>query len=469
MPRSVAKAGSRILQQLVERSRSTALPPPVPLESLQKQLELSIKSPPVGRVVRMALLTLGLTMVPFIGWATMTTMERAVIATGQLVPEGRRKTVNLLEPGILRRLLVQEGSIVQAGQPLLQLDVTQAESSADLAKAAFWGGRARAARLRVEQVDGRELQFPEDLLRAAAADPGIQVFVAAEQAFFQARWAAFDGQVLVQERAITQLQEQVIGVQAQREGAERQVRTVREQIAGYNRLLTQGFASRFTILNLQQLEAGFVATIGQANAQEAQLREGIIQAQGQLSALRLTRLSEIANELQMTEASVATAAQQLRAAQDILTRREVLAPEAGKVTNIQAFTPGSTIQTGQAILDLVPLNDRLVVEGQIQPTDIEQVAVGQRVNIRLSSYRMRSVPLLHGHVSVVGADAQTSPSGTQYFTMRAEFDAGTFELVPEVEPVAGMPTEIYVLGEKRTPMSYLWGPLLNSARRTFRD
>jgi HlyD family secretion protein len=457
------------LQQLVERSRSTALPPPIPLESLQQQLEQSIKSPPVGRVVRMALLTLGLTLVPFIGWATMTTMERAVISSGQLVPEGRRKTVNLLEPGILRRLLVQEGSVVEAGQPLLQLDVTQAETSADAAKAAFWGGRARAARLRAEQADNRELRFPEDLLRAAASDPAIQVFVAAEQAFFQARWAAFDGQTGVQERAITQLQEQVAGAQAQRQGAEHQVRTVREQIAGYNRLLTQGFASRFTVLNLQQLEAGFVATIGQSNAQEAQLREGIIQAQGQLATMRLTRLAEIANDLQMTEASIATAMQQLRAAQDILARREVLAPEAGKVTNIQAFTPGATIQSGQAILDLVPINDRLIVEGHIQPTDIEQVAVGQRVNIRLTSYRMRSVPLLHGHITVVGADIQAMPNGTQYFMMRAEFEPGALESTPEVGLLAGMPTEVYVLGEKRTPMSYLWAPLLNSTRRSFRD
>jgi HlyD family secretion protein len=194
------------LQQLVERSRSTALPPPIPLESLQKQLELSIKSPPVGHVVRTSLLTLALTIVPFIGWATMTTMEQAVLASGQLIPEGRRKTVNLLEPGILRQLLVQEGTIVQAGQPLLQLDVTQAESSADQAKAAFWGGRARTARLRAEQAERRNLQFPEDLLAAAAADPAIQVFISAEKSFFEARWSAFDGQASVQERAISQLQ-----------------------------------------------------------------------------------------------------------------------------------------------------------------------------------------------------------------------------------------------------------------------
>ena len=275
----------------------------------------------------------------------------------------------------------------------------------------------------------------------------------------------------MQERAITQLQEQVAGAQAQRDGAGRQLMAVREQIAGYNRLLTQGYASRFTVLNLQQQEARFVATIGQANAQEAQLREGIIQAQRQLEGLRLARLSEIANDLQTTEATTAAALQQLRAAQDVLTRREVLSPEAGKVTNIQAFTPGATIQTGQPILDLVPLNDRLVVEGRVQPTDIEQVSVGQRANIRLSSYRTRNVPMLEGRVIVVGADVQVPPNngGDPYFLVRVEFDAGQLDSVPDLAPVAGMPAELYILGERRTPFAYLWTPLSAAARRALRD
>ncbi|SDB73967.1 HlyD family efflux transporter periplasmic adaptor subunit, partial [Belnapia rosea] len=251
----------------------------------------------------------------------------------------------------------------------------------------------------------------------------------------------------------------------------RQLMAVREQIAGYNQLLTQGYASRFTVLNLQQQEAGFVATIGQANAQEAQLREGIIQAQRQLEGLRLARLSEIANDLQATEATTAAALQQLRSAQDILTRREVLAPEAGKVTNIQAFTPGASIQPGQPVLDLVPLNDRLVVEGKVLPTDIEQVSVGQRANIRLTAFRMRSVPMLEGQVIVVGADVQQPPnnSGEPYFLVRAEFDGTALEQVAELAPVPGMPAELYILGERRTPLAYLWGPLNAAARRAFRD
>ncbi|MBL6456707.1 HlyD family type I secretion periplasmic adaptor subunit [Belnapia sp. T6] len=460
------------MRSLVNQGRPAALPPPIPLSSLQTQIELSMQSPPVKLVVRRALLTLSLTLLPIVGWATLTTSERAVIANGQLIPEGRRKTVNLAEAGILRTMLVREGSVVKAGEPLLQLDVTQAEASALQAKAAYWGGRARIARLKTEQAERRELDFPEDVLKAAAADAAIQVFLDVERGFFRARWAAFDGQIGVQERAIAQLQEQVAGAQAQREGATRQVQSIREQIIGYNRLLSQGYASRFTVLNLQQQEASFVATIGQATAQEAQLREGIAQAQRQLEGIRLTRLSDIANDLQTTEASTATALQQLRAAQDILTRREVLAPEDGKVTNIQAFTPGASIGAGQPILDLVPAHDRLVIEAHIMPTDIEQVVPGQRVNIRLLPYRMRRVPLLPGSLTIVSPDIQVPAQGQgnePFYLGRAEFDDNAFEHKHDIRTVAGMPVEIYILGDKRTPLAYLMGPLTRSARRAFVD
>ena len=124
------------MQLMVPQGWPTALPP-VPLEVLRQQVGLSVQRPGLGHMLRLTALGLGLTLIPFLGWATMTRMEQAVPAAAQLVPEGRRKTVNLLEPDILRRIMVQEGSLVQAGQPLLQLDVTQAEADAIRARAAY--------------------------------------------------------------------------------------------------------------------------------------------------------------------------------------------------------------------------------------------------------------------------------------------------------------------------------------------
>ena len=439
--------------------------PPHGGPALSQLIDASVPSPPVSVVMRTALLTLGLTLVPFIGWATMTRMEQAVLAEGQLVPDGRRKTVNLLEPGILREMVVQEGAVVQAGQPLLRLDLAQSEAAAAQARAAYWSGRARAVRLAAERADQRRLAFPAEVEARAAAEPAIAVFLQAEQTLFAARWAAFDGQVAVQERAIAQLREQATGARAQRDGAARQAAAVREQIAGYNRLLSQGYASRFLVLNLQQQEAGFGATIGQAEAQEAQLREGIAQAERQLAGLQLRRLADIATDSQAIEADIAAAQQQLRAADDALVRREVLAPEAGRVTNIRAFTPGASIASGEPVLDLVPIEDQLVAELRLLPTDIDQVVVGQRARLRLTALRQANLPMLPGQVIAISPDMQTNAAGQAFYLIRVALESEAPGLMPQRSLVAGMPAEAFLIGESRSPLGYFWEPVRGSARR----
>ena len=124
------------------------------------------------RIALAALLVLGLGVAGLLGWAAVTPLERAVIAGGALVAEGKRKTISLLEPGILRELLVREGEQVAAGQPLLRLDFTQAESAATQARSLVAGQAARAARLRAEQSWERSLQLPEAALAAAVPRSG---------------------------------------------------------------------------------------------------------------------------------------------------------------------------------------------------------------------------------------------------------------------------------------------------------
>lgn len=438
-----------------------------PVDTLEGRLDAAFKTPPVRRVARNALLAMALALGPLLAWSTLTTVQGAVLANGQLTPEGRRKTINLLEAGILRRLAVREGQVVRQGEVLLHLDVTQAEAAADAARGAYWSGQARLARLHAEQAERRTLGFPDDLLRATAGERALQVFLDAEDQLFRARWSAADGAAVVQERQIRQFQEQLAGARAQREATQLALRSARDQVSSLQQGLAQGYASRFRLLEMQRTESGYSASIGLYAAQEAQLREATAQARGTLAALRLDRLSQVATDMQATEALVATAAQQMRATADTLQRREVVAPEAGRVTNIRAFTPGATIAPNDPILDLVPLRDRFVAEVQVMPVDIEEVAVGQPVNVRLLSYRVRKLPVLAGRVVQVGADVQTIPGGSvPFYLLRAELD-GLGDL-PEGTLTAGMPVEAYLLGETRTPLAYFWSPIRTAARRAFR-
>jgi HlyD family secretion protein len=438
-------------------------------EALEAEMEAVLPAPRMRHVVIGSVLVLVIGVGGLVGWAAATPLERAVIGSGTLIAEGRRKTITLLEPGILREVLVREGERVAEGQPLLRLDTTLAEASAQQAQALYWGQVVRIARLQAEGAAERSLVVPEPAQAAAAGSPAIAGVVEAERRLFAARWAAFEGAIGVQRTRIAQLEQQIGATVALRTAAATRLRATREELAGVSRLVASGFATRTRQWELQRGEAELLGQLGQHVAQEAQTREQIAQAEAEMSNLALNRQQEVARELQEAQAMLADAEQRMRGALDILSRREVMAPEAGAVTDLRFFTPGSSIGMGQPILDLVPLDDRVVAETRVALTDIEQVRSGQPARLRLSAYRTTDVPLLDGRVVYVSADRRVDAQGAGYFLARVEIDAEALAAVPAVALAPGMPVEAYLLGERRTALDYVFRPLRDSLRRSLRD
>ncbi|MGG5811731.1 HlyD family type I secretion periplasmic adaptor subunit [Falsiroseomonas sp. CW058] len=435
----------------------------------EAELEAAMPAPSLRRVALASVFSLVVGLGGLLGWAAATPIERAVVANGTVVAEGRRKTIQLLEPGLLRELLVREGEVVAAGQPLLRLDVTQADALANQARVQRWSAAARLARLRAEQRDERVLAMPDGVLAAAAADPVTAAMVQDEERLFAARWQALEGQLAVQDAKLAQMQEQLAAAQAQRAAFATRLRATREELAGVNQLLARGFATRTRQLELQRAEAEFLGSLGQFAAQEAQTRQAMAQAELEKGTLMLNRRSEVSRDLQDAQSQLADATERLRSAEDLLARREVPAPEDGVVTDIRFVTPGSSIGAGQPVMDLVPRDDRLVVETQVALTDIEQVRVGSPVNIRLTAYRQRETPLVHGRISYVSADRQQDQRGTSFFVVRAEFDPASLAAARGVQLAAGMPAEAFILGERRSALDYLVRPVEDSLRRSLRD
>ena len=424
--------------------------------------------PSLRRLVLAALAVVVLGFGGLVGWAVVARLDGAVPASGSLVTQTRRKTVSLLESGILRTLEVREGDEVAAGQVLLRLDDTQARAALGQARARLYGAMARATRLRAELADLAAVTFAPDLLEAAR-DPALAALVDAEAQLFAARRETLDSTIAVQRRRIAQLEEQITALSAQRAAYATRLALTQEELRAVNTLLASGFAPRNKALELRRTEAQFQGEIGERQGREAEARQAIAQTELEILGLMNTRRSDAARELQDAVNTIAESLERQRAAEDLLARSIVSAPEGGIVTDLRFFTPGSTVVAGQPVLDIVPREGTLVVEGALRPTDVERVAVGQRVNVRITAFSHRRAPPLPGKLVYVGADRQFNARGEPFFVVRAELDPDALSLLDGAVLTPGMPADVLVLQGERRAIDFLLGPLLDGMRHAMRE
>jgi HlyD family secretion protein len=437
----------------------------------EHQVEEAVPGPSLRRIALLSALTLGLGFGGLLGWAALARLDSAVPAAGTVVAAGKRKTVSLLESGILKELLVHEGDVVAAGQPLLRMEDVQARSAYDGADVVYWQSMARIARLDAEAKDRRVLNFPPDLLTAAETGgaSGIAAAVEAERRQFAVRWDALDSQGRVDGRRIAQYKAQIAALDAQIAATRTHIELTTEELRGQEWLLARGFAPRNHVLEMRRDIADMRGQLGEQQAKLTETGQAIAQVEQETASTIETRRADISRERSETEATLADAQQRRRAAANTLAKQVVTAPEAGTVTDIKYFTPGSSIVAGQPVLDLVPLDDRLLIEGSVAPTDIEHVHVGQRVNVRLTAYKVHLVPTLSGHLVYVGADRQVDDRGEPFFLVRAELDPDALAGIKGVRLAAGMPADVLVIGGARTVLDFLLSPIRDSLRHGMKE
>ena len=439
------------------------------LPAWQAAIEAESPEPSLRRILMASLVIIAAGFGGFFAWAFTAPLDSAVPANGTIVVESKRKTVRLLDAGILRTLYVKEGDRVEPGQPLFRLDEAQARAQLGSLSVQRWTIAARMARLRAEQNDQTAIAFPADLTEIAEDDPAVADLVTNERRVFQDRLAAYEGKLAVQRARIGQLQDQIKALRAQAEATRSRVGYIEKELEGVELLLAKGYATKTKLYELKRAQAELRGNLGELTAKEAEARQAIGQTELEIQSLRSQRHQEVSRDLQEAQAAAADLAERIRGAEDTLERKLVSAPEAGIVTDLKFVTAGSSIGAGQPVLDIVPQDDRMMVEVQVRPDDIEQVHPGQRVNIRLTAYRQQKVPVLTGKLVYVSADRQQDQRGDTFFVARAEIDAEVLREFTGVALSPGMPAEVLIIGGERTAIDYFTAPIRDSLRRSFRE
>jgi HlyD family secretion protein len=446
------------------------LPLPVPRDAGWRARVDPSPEPTLRNTMLAALATVVFGVGGFLGWATTADLDSAAVAAGTVIVDSHRKTVSHLEGGTLRALMVREGDLVEAGQPLLLFETTQSGSVVAQIEGQFWLSVARLARLQSELADAEAPAFPADLRAVAATMPVAAEGIDLETRLMTARRETLAGQIAVLRRRIGQLRNEIDAHRAQRAATAERLRYTEEEMGAVRQLLDRGYERRPRLLELQRTVADLRGRLGELAANTAQAEQAIAGAELEILNLAANRRSEATDELQRTRASVADLTERLRAAADVLRRQTVLSPQAGKVTNIRYFTPGSAVAGGAPILDIVPQDDELIVEARVATTDIDSVRPGQPALVRLTAYKQRTVPPVEGEVVEVSADQLTDErTGAPHYTARVRLRPDALKDLAGVRLYPGMPAEVLIRSRPRKAIDYFLAPLTDSLRRSMRE
>jgi HlyD family secretion protein len=402
------------------------------------------------------------------GWAAFTPLAEAAIAGGLLKVEGTRRTIQHFEGGIVREILVRDGDQVRQGQVLMRLDQPQASQATETLRSQRWAFAAQDARLMAELAGADEIAFPRDLLSATA--DRAQDAVVGQRALFDARRVALNTQMTVLQARVQQFEAQIRSAESQREAQGRMLVLLRAEEDNTARLLSQGLARLPQLLAIQRQVASTQGNIGDIGNQIERSRAQIAEAEREMRRLRDTRTQEVSAELREVRVRLAESEERLRAAEDVSTRMEIVAPENGTVLNSRVFTLGAVVRPGDPIMELVPARDRIIAEVQVQPNDIEVIHPGLVAEIRLPAFKQRTVPYLHGNVIFVASDVtEDERRGIAYYKVQIEIDEDQLKALEGVQLRPGMMVEAMIRTGERSFGRYLLQPVFDSFHRAFRE
>jgi adhesin transport system membrane fusion protein len=260
---------------------------------------------------------------------------------------------------------------------------------------------ARVARLEAESAGKGTLEFPPELEKAAPAA------VAAEQSLFQARARklAQDIDVIVQQS--TQRRSELEEYKATSVKLTNTLKLLQRELDLTQKLYNQKVVPEIELLRIQRQATDMQGQLDVAKASMAKAEAGIQEAESRLQNAKATLRAQADEDLAKSRGDLAVLEENIKSAKDRVFRAEMKSPVHGIVNKINVTTIGAVIQPGGNLMDIVPLDDNLLVEGQIRPQDIAFIRAGQDAIVKISAYDSSVYGSLNGKVERVSADAIT--------------------------------------------------------------
>ena len=449
-----------------------SIKPDLPEQQTQKVLPLKVERQErwmrIGGMIALLFLFGGIGL-----WSVLAPLDSAAMGPGVVVLENYRKTVQHLEGGIVNKVHVREGQMVQAGEVLISLEDVQPRAQMELVNGQLLMAMAREARLTAQRDGKSQVVYSAQLQNMKRDTRAIEAMRVQDQTF-KVRKQAIEGGIKIYERQISQLRQKNAGLLEQKSMRDKLAASFEKDRADFEALASEGYAERQRVREMER-------SMDQSKGQSGSLTTDIAATEFEISAteLKIIQLEqdfqrEVAKELAEVQNELFGLQEKMRALSDTLQRTKIIAPDAGMVLGLSTHTHGEVLKPGAHILDIVPSNEQLMVEARLSPQDVDQVRVGQMAEVRFSAFKQRDMPKVEGKLVTLSADRlmdQANEQAQPYYLGRVVITPkGLSDLAKlKLELLPGMPAEVLVKTGTRTFWHYLTAPISDLLVRSLKE
>ncbi len=410
------------------------------------------------------LLLLILMVITFVIWAKVCKIDIVSLARGRVVPASKVKKVQHLEGGIVRKILVKEGDRVKKGEKLIILEEVQSRTNINELNIEIASLEIEAIRLRSEIEDFRNPEFPEDLKKK------YPEFVKHSLEIFNIRKKRFLNELSRAKESIVEKQQEIKEIRARLTKNKQELYLLKKQIKISAELLKSKLTSEYRHLELLRKKTKFQGEITALEALLLRAEASLKRSKDELNRVyynhRQRALMELKDALQRLE----ELKERRKRYRDTFRRTIIRAPVNGVVKKIYITTVGEVIQPGETILEIVPSQDRLIIEAYLPMQDIIYVKPHQDAMIKLSSRDARRFGYLKGRVVSISPDAFQTENGQTFYIAQIqtrktyfEWEGHRYYLFP------GMIVLVYIRTGKRSLLDYLLDPYMEKIAHAFSE
>lgn len=435
--------------------------------------EITLKAKPLwARPMSVGYLIIAVFFGGFGGFAAFAPLHSAIMATGELRVDNERKLVQHPEGGIVTEILVREGQRVSEGDVLMRLDPTRDNAQSNVLQYRYLSALAQRARLVAERDSLDEIQFPREVLDSASM-PEIADIIEGERSVFATSQRSRDGQVNLILGQIDQAKVQIQATQAERASVTEQLQLIEQELRSVKELFDKGLERLPRLLALQRQQAALRGQLGRLDGNLAQLEKQIGDSELKIVQLEREFQRDVAQRLDTVIDQIQGLNAQLPVISASVRRLEIKAPRSGRIIDLRVHTIGHVIAGREAVMQIVPEDEDLVVIARVRPRDIDELNKGTtQVQVRLTAFSQRFMHPISAHLESISNDVVTPDSAAEmpYYRAILRLDSESREHILGDTPLtSGMPAMAMIGVGQKTLLSYLIDPLVRSFEDSLRE